>query len=345
MALFENKDNIESKVKQMREWTTEETEVLKSMIKEKRPLGEIAKALNKKDFAVIMRTRYISGFEDRNAKGTKPKNFYDDTASVQDKYPERMQRWSDDDNVTLKRLYIGGDNIFTLAHHFHRTPKGVLMHLQEIFTAKEKVELFNSAAQLVGMKRVIRADQPIAEEEPDTQEEQSEVSLFKRNEIMVKNLSQTVKSTLAMIDEGLTIKEIAKRRKLNPNTIIGHIQQMIEVEVLNVDDFVDTETYNIIIEAGNSVGWESLSKIKETISEDISYESIRYVMADVNRLGIESEEESLAEDGTADQEQDTGESIPISWIMKWLKEQSDEASIRATGKLISDYIKDLASRK
>ena len=53
MALFENKDNIESKVKQMREWTTEEIEALKSMIKEKRPLGEIAKALNKKDFAVI----------------------------------------------------------------------------------------------------------------------------------------------------------------------------------------------------------------------------------------------------------------------------------------------------
>lgn len=324
MALFENKDYIESNVKQMRDWTPEETESLKSLIKEKRSLSEIARTLNKKDFAVIMRTRFISGFENKNTKGTKPKNFYDDTASMQEVYTERMQRWSDNDNILLKRMYKDGENIYTLAKYFHRSPKGVLMHLQEIFSAKEMIELFNTAAKLVGMKK--NSVTHIVEEVSMSPDEPENVSSFKRNEKMVKNLSNTVRTTLDMIDEGLSVKEIAKRRKRNPTTIVGHIKQMIRDGILNVDDFVDIETYNIIIEAGNSVGWESLSKIKETLGEDVSYTSILYVVADVNRLGIENQEDEKS-------------LISVEWIKQWLRKQGNNNASKIIEQMLEDFKK------
>lgn len=168
MAQFESKEHFERRVKQFKRWSPEEDIVLKDLIKQGKLLKEIADILGKSMFAVIMRTRHISGFENLNAKGSMPDNYYDETASLQDVYTERMQKWSDIDNERLKLLYSQGENIYNLAHFFHRSPLGVLMHLQELYISpKELTGLFNHAKQFVGKKRIINP--VIQEQEPEAE--------------------------------------------------------------------------------------------------------------------------------------------------------------------------------
>lgn len=158
MARFESRDHYERRVKQLFQWSTEEDIQLKKLLKEGKVLKDIGDILDRSMFAIVARTRYISGFENSSVKGSKPKNLYDENYSLQEVYTERMQRWSNLDNEKLKMLYSQGENIYNLAYEFNRTPRGVLMHLQDLYESpKELAVLFEYAKQFVGRKRIINS--------------------------------------------------------------------------------------------------------------------------------------------------------------------------------------------
>lgn len=92
--------------------------------------------------------------------------------------------------------------------------------------------------------------------------------------------SNTKMKTLSLVQQGLTIEEIAKERGLRTTTIINHIAELIEMnQPIDLEIFVPKNEQKIIWETINTVGDTSLKVIKETLGEDYPYQPIKLVRA------------------------------------------------------------------
>lgn len=89
--------------------------------------------------------------------------------------------------------------------------------------------------------------------------------------------------TIDMLREGEKFHIIAKERELSVTTILSHIQQYIE-EGNKIDFEIDFDSLfskreeEIVLEAVDKVGYSKLKPIKENLSEDVSYEKIRFIV-------------------------------------------------------------------
>ena len=72
MAMFEHKSHYVKSIKTLLSWRPDQDDSLKALIKEGKTLHFIAKEIRKKPFAIIMRMRYISGYEQRDSIWTMP---------------------------------------------------------------------------------------------------------------------------------------------------------------------------------------------------------------------------------------------------------------------------------
>lgn len=98
------------------------------------------------------------------------------------------------------------------------------------------------------------------------------------------------RQTLKMLQEGVLPEQIATRRGLTTGTIYGHIALLIEYGYADVNSFVDTKSYNSIVDAIRKVGVRSpLSKIKTECIDSVAYTDIKMVIADIKRQGTEDE--------------------------------------------------------
>ncbi|ELC8443234.1 DNA helicase RecQ [Clostridium perfringens] len=89
--------------------------------------------------------------------------------------------------------------------------------------------------------------------------------------------------TIDMLREGEKFHSIAKERELSVTTILSHIQQYLE-EGNKIDFEIDFDSLfskreeEIVLEAVDKVGYSKLKPIKENLSEDVSYEKIRFIV-------------------------------------------------------------------
>ncbi|MGM0508865.1 MAG: DNA helicase RecQ [Fusobacteriota bacterium] len=82
-----------------------------------------------------------------------------------------------------------------------------------------------------------------------------------------------------MYKKGMSLDEIALERNLATQTIFGHIMKSgQEGKVVLYDDFFDEETEEEVLEAVKKVGRGKLKKIKEVVSEKVSYNNIKAVL-------------------------------------------------------------------
>lgn len=318
MALFDHKE-YERRVKQYRDWSKEETEKLKALAKSELSLHEVAKQLNKSKFAVLMRIRDISGLEVRDSKPISDNSVIIANESYEKLYKERMQRWSDDDNKRLKSKYANGENIYQLSRFFNRSPLGVLMHLQDIITNQELNEMFEFTRKLVGRTRIQH------EVEPETP-----LSTFERNHKAVCKLSKTEKRTLELLDEGYSVEETAEKRNLVQSTIYNHVMELVRLGIVNVDDYIDIDTYNSIVEAGNEFEWDcTMKQIIESCEMEVSYDEIKLVLADLERI---EEKETV-------KSKDKDIAIPASWIKEWARNKNNKEFAKLINMMLSEYLK------
>lgn len=94
---------------------------------------------------------------------------------------------------------------------------------------------------------------------------------------------KTHEISIDMIKEGRTISEIAKLRKLNVGTILGHIDKYLkenseEKLEIDVDGLFTAEQEKEIIAAIEKLGFERIGPIKTEVSNDITYDAIRAVI-------------------------------------------------------------------
>lgn len=92
-------------------------------------------------------------------------------------------------------------------------------------------------------------------------------------------------TTFKLYRQGLSVKEIAKERDLNQQTIVRHLAHYVAKGMISVEDLVPSSKVDSIQEIISGLGSvKSLSAIKEACPSDITYQDITLVIA-----GMESQ--------------------------------------------------------
>ncbi len=94
-----------------------------------------------------------------------------------------------------------------------------------------------------------------------------------------KKLTETLSLTLKLFKEGKSIKQIAKTRKYEVESIERQIVELITKSFIAVEDVIEKDRIKKILEVGEKVGIESLTKMKEALPKDYSWFEIKCVLA------------------------------------------------------------------
>lgn len=98
-------------------------------------------------------------------------------------------------------------------------------------------------------------------------------------------LTKSADYTLELWKKGLTISEIASRRRLKESTIRDHLVEIaFYVDDFPIEQYIHNEKLQQIQQAMEKVNSYKLKDIKQLIDEDISYFQIRLVLAVQNKL-------------------------------------------------------------
>ena len=91
----------------------------------------------------------------------------------------------------------------------------------------------------------------------------------------------TAFQTLALHRQGLSVAEIAAQRGLVPNTIESHLEECLRAGLpVDVSRLVPEDVRKQIESAIDEHGTEKLKPIRESLPENITYNQIRFVVAD-----------------------------------------------------------------
>ena len=96
---------------------------------------------------------------------------------------------------------------------------------------------------------------------------------------------KTAFQTLALHRQGLSVEEIATQRGLVPNTIESHLEECLRAGMpVDVSRLVSPEVRRQIEEAIDEQGTDRLKPIRESLPEHITYNEIRFVVAERVRI-------------------------------------------------------------
>ena len=99
-------------------------------------------------------------------------------------------------------------------------------------------------------------------------------------------VANTYEQTRRLIEQGLSIAQIAERRHLTVSTIENHVARFIEKGECDIDAFVDRDTYCIIYDYFKNHPQSSVSAAKEALKNDYGYGTLRMVHAQMKYEGI-----------------------------------------------------------
>jgi len=108
-----------------------------------------------------------------------------------------------------------------------------------------------------------------------------QIEIVKEEKLEDNNLMDRYQLSYEAYLQNLSLKEISEKRSFSTNTIIEHLAKCEEKgQVIDWSRFLDNPAKEEkILVAINQVGLEKLKPIKELLSEDISYEDIKIVIA------------------------------------------------------------------
>ena len=89
----------------------------------------------------------------------------------------------------------------------------------------------------------------------------------------------TFEVTLELLHEGKDCEEIARERQLSTNTINTHFIQLIKAEKIRLEDVMEQKRINEISDLLADSNLNSLSKIKEEVGSEISWEELKLYQA------------------------------------------------------------------
>jgi hypothetical protein len=115
---------------------------------------------------------------------------------------------------------------------------------------------------------------------PETAKATKSISTKKQTKsVKTPKKSPTILISLEMYQAGNDVQSIAEKRGMAQGTICSHLAQCVAKSLLPVSDFLNDEQYFTIIEAYKSLKTTKLSELKAVLSDDFTYEDIRFAMA------------------------------------------------------------------
>ncbi|MCQ2322618.1 MAG: helix-turn-helix domain-containing protein [Bacteroidales bacterium] len=99
------------------------------------------------------------------------------------------------------------------------------------------------------------------------------------------DLKDTVLRTKELMDEGLTLEEIADRRGMVLSTIQGHVAEMILKGYASAKDFMTEEHYDNIVEYFTETQDAALGAAHDVLGDDYTFGELRMVLSEMKRLG------------------------------------------------------------
>ncbi len=172
-------------------------------------------------------------------------------ANVRRPHPNAYEPWTSDDDQRLLLRYRRGKTIAELAELFGRKTGAIRSRLKKL--------------DAEGVANI--------SDEGNVQ----------------TNTKTTYEATLHLLSSGLSVAEVARRRSLTTNTIVSHIEMLVQQgEPLDLAPHLpkSSRTANIC-DAFDTIGYGRLTPVKQMLGDDFSYEEIRIVRANLLRQGIE----------------------------------------------------------
>lgn len=99
------------------------------------------------------------------------------------------------------------------------------------------------------------------------------------------DLKDTVLVTKGLMDEGLTLEEIADRRGMVLSTIQGHVAEMILKGYASAKDFMTAEHYDTIVEYFTETQDAALGAARDVLGDDYTFGELKMVLNEMKRLG------------------------------------------------------------
>jgi uncharacterized protein YpbB len=92
----------------------------------------------------------------------------------------------------------------------------------------------------------------------------------------------TIEDTLELWKQNLTIYEIAKQRKLTPQTIYNHFTKLIQMEIVQLSDILPEDKISELKAAFKDFKGESLGELKEIHGDKFSWDELRLYKASLS---------------------------------------------------------------
>jgi len=149
------------------------------------------------------------------------------------------------------------------------------------FSPKAIREMINRLIQ-EGFLKVTGGDRPVVSLAPRGQAaRQGEVPVAVTLAVRRRYVSvgDTCAATLSLLDQGLTVVQVARARGLTDQTIYRHCAQLIEQGRLSLDRIVSPGDQGLICQAADRAGRERLTPIKRLLPPEIPYGFIECVLA------------------------------------------------------------------
>ena len=89
----------------------------------------------------------------------------------------------------------------------------------------------------------------------------------------------TIEDTLELWKQNLSIYEIAKQRKLTPQTIYNHFTKLIQMEIVQLSDILAEDKISELKAAFKDFKGESLGELKEIHGDKFSWDELRLYKA------------------------------------------------------------------
>ena len=93
----------------------------------------------------------------------------------------------------------------------------------------------------------------------------------------------TYEITKNLIEDGLTLEQIAKERGLKLSTVYSHVVHFIEQDLYDASQFISEDHYDTIRDYFDETADPSLGAAKDVLGDDYGFDEIRMVLAELKR--------------------------------------------------------------